>query len=53
MDLGKYGVKYESKNSICLEIQYSPNSINYSRLESPLLKADEEYFHTIIYKFII
>lgn len=50
-DIGKGGVTYERQNSICLETQYAPNSINYSGLKTPLLRKNEEYFHTIIYKF--
>lgn len=52
-DIGKNGVNYTPYNSICLETQYAPNSINYKGLKSPLLKSDDVYSHTIIYKFSI
>lgn len=52
-DIGKGGVIYESQNSICLETQYAPNSINYDKLTSSLLRKNEESCNTTIYKFSI
>ncbi|WP_160673274.1 aldose epimerase family protein [Clostridium sp. C8-1-8] len=51
-DIGKDDIRYMYHNSICLEAQYAPNSINYNSIKTPLLRKNEEYSHTIIYKFL-
>ena len=50
-DTGKNGVVYDRGNSICLETQFAPNAINCNDFKSPLLRKDEEFSHTTIYKF--
>lgn len=50
-DIGKNGVVYERENSICLETQFAPNAINCSNFKSPLLRKDEKFSQTTIYKF--
>lgn len=49
--VGKGGKVYEKRNALCLETQYYPNSIKHKHFPSPLLKANEEYKFTTIYKF--
>jgi aldose 1-epimerase len=51
--IGKGGATYEKRGALCLETQYVPNAINNDNFTSPLLKANEEYNHTTIYKFSI
>jgi Galactose mutarotase and related enzymes len=52
-DIGRNGIVYKEQNSICLETQYSPNSINHNKLTTPFLRKNEEYYHTTVYKFSI
>lgn len=49
-EIGKGGVKYNERQGLCLETQYFPDSINHENFPSVILKADEEYNHTTIYK---
>lgn len=51
-EIGKENVAYKRRSGICLETQFVPNAINDSNFESSLLKANDEYRHTTIYKFI-
>ena len=51
LEIGKDNVAYEKRNGICLETQFVPNAINDNNFETSLLKANEEYRHTTIYKF--
>ncbi|ADL51007.1 aldose epimerase family protein [Clostridium cellulovorans] len=48
---GKNGVAYQKGDGLCLETQYFPNAINCPSFPSPILKANEKYTHTTIYKF--
>jgi len=50
-DIGKDGVLYNGGNSICLETQYATNAINCSNFKSPLLRKNENFSQTTIYKF--
>lgn len=52
-DIGKNGAVYEKRNAVCLETQCVPNAINNNNFASPLLKSNEEYNHTTIYKFSV
>lgn len=52
-DIGKCGIPYEKRSGLCLETQYVPNAINNNNFASPLLKSNEEYNYTTIYKFSI
>lgn len=50
-DIGKNNTPYIRRSAVCLETQFVPNAINNDNFTSPLLKANEEYNHTTIYKF--
>lgn len=50
-DIGKGNAHYVRRSGVCLEAQFVPNAINNDKFTSPLLKANEEYNHTTIYKF--
>lgn len=50
-DIGKGNIPYVKRSGVCLETQFVPNAINNDKFDSPLLKANEEYNHTTIYKF--
>lgn len=39
------------KSGVCLETQFVPNAINDNNFETSLLKANDNYRHTTIYKF--
>lgn len=47
----KNNTTYVRRSAVCLEAQFVPNAINNDNFTSPLLKANEEYNHTTIYKF--
>ena len=49
-EIGKGGVKYRIRQGLCLETQYFPDSLNHKGFSNVILKADEEYNHTTIYK---
>lgn len=48
----KDGVKYEKHSGLCLETQYFPNALKHKHFPSPILKAEEQYNYTTIYKFL-
>ena len=48
---GKEGAIYRRNSGLCLETQYYPDSLNNSNFPSVILKPEEEYKHTTIYKF--
>lgn len=50
-EIGKENTAYKRRSGICLETQFVPNAINDVSFESTLLKANDEYRHTTIYKF--
>ncbi|MDU5722147.1 aldose epimerase family protein [Clostridium butyricum] len=50
-DIGKNNIHYIKRSGFCLETQHFPNSINCDNFSSPILKANEKYEHTTIYKF--
>ena len=52
-DVGKGGVAYTKRSSLCLEAQDFPDSPNKSHFPSTLLKPGEEYNHKCIYEFSI
>lgn len=47
---GKGGVTYGKRHGFCLESQYCPDAINNPAFETPLLKANEVYTSTTVYK---
>jgi aldose 1-epimerase len=51
VDGGKDGAVYNQRAGLCLETQYFPNAMKHENFPSPILKAQEEYKHTTIYKF--
>ena len=51
MEPGKKGTTYNKRGALCLETQYFPNSINNKNFPSSILKANQNYEHSTIYKF--
>lgn len=49
--IGKYGRKYVKNYGLCLETQHFPDSPNHENFPSTVLKANEFYKHTTVYKF--
>ncbi len=47
----KNGASYDQHSGLCLETQFFPCSPNYSHFPNPILKANQEYSHTTIYRF--
>ena len=47
---GKNGLEYHKYWGIALEPQYYPNAINYDSFIKPILKANEEVKHHIVYE---
>lgn len=52
-DIGKNNRVYSRRSGLCLETQYVPDAIHHSNFSSCILKKDEEYKHTTIYKFSV
>jgi aldose 1-epimerase len=50
---GKRGIIYEFRNGLCLETQHFPDSPNKPDFPSTVLKPDEDYRTTTIYKFSV
>lgn len=48
---GKEGQVYTKRTGLCLETQYFPNSINVPSFDSCVIKANEKFASTTIYKF--
>lgn len=48
---GKNNKYYNKQEAFCLETQYIPNTPNHSSFPSSLLKPEEEYFQTTLFKF--
>lgn len=44
---------YAYRSGICLETQYFPNSMKHLHFPTPILKANQQYKHTTIYKFSV
>ena len=49
-ELGKYNKVYKPFDALCLECQYYPNGINYSKYIKPILKKGESMRHYIRYE---
>jgi len=49
--IGKNGIAYNQYNSVCLETTYFPNSPNVPEFPSTVLRPNEEFKSTTIYKF--
>lgn len=50
--VGKENCMYKNRSGICLETGFLPNSMNQENFSSPVLKANEIYNTTTIYKFV-
>ncbi len=50
-EIGKDGMMMKIQTALCLESQYAPDSPNQPNFPSCVLKKDEEYNFTTIYKF--
>lgn len=50
--VGKENCMYKNRSGICLETGFLPDSMNQKDFTSPILKANEIYDTTTIYKFI-
>lgn len=50
--VGKENCLYKNRSGICLETGFLPDSINQENFISPILKANEIYDTTTIYKFV-
>jgi len=51
LEVGKGGARYIKRGALCLETQYFPNSVKHKNFPSPILKAEQKYEHSTIYKF--
>lgn len=51
-DIGKGGVVYEQRAGLCLETQHFPDSPNQSGFPSTVLRPDETYRSTTVYRFL-
>lgn len=50
--IGKDNCLYKNRSGICLETGFLPDSMNQLNFPSPILKANEIYDTTTIYKFV-
>lgn len=50
--IGKNGVAYARYAGLCLEPQHFPDTPNHSNFPSTVLRPNEEYRHTSIYRFL-
>jgi aldose 1-epimerase len=48
---GKYGFVYEKYTGLCLEPQHFPDAPNHPNFPATVLRPDEEYKHTSVYRF--
>lgn len=51
--IGKQGIAYQRRNSICLETMHFQDSPNKPQFPSTVLRPGEEYYSRCIYKFSI
>ena len=51
-EIGKNGVLYAYRSALCLEAQLYPNALNHPAFPSPILRRNEVYHNTIIYRFL-
>ncbi len=50
-DEGKGGFKYQRRSGLCFETQFYPNAINVPSFPQPVIKANDEFTTTTVYKF--
>lgn len=48
---GKDGVEYHKRDAVCFETQYFPDAIHKEHFDGPVVRKEEEYDTTTIYKF--
>lgn len=51
--MGKQRTLYQKHSGICLETQFFPNALMYPSFPSPILRANQRYQHTTIFRFFI
>lgn len=51
--VGHHGMAYEKRNAFCLETQHFPNSPNQPNFPSTILRPDEIFQSTTVYKFSV
>lgn len=49
--IGKKGVKYQKRSGLCLETEHYPDSPNQAKFPSTILKPQEVYRTTTVYRF--
>ena len=49
--VGKGGIVYEHRSGLCLETQHFPNSPNQAEFPSTVLRPDDAYSTTTVYRF--
>lgn len=52
-DVGKNGVAYPCRASVCLETQHFPDSPNKPQWPSVLLEPGQKYYSECVYKFVV
>jgi aldose 1-epimerase len=50
---GKQGVKYAKRSGLCLETEHYPDAPNQTQFPTTVLKPQEKYQTTTIYKFLV
>lgn len=50
---GKGGVRYGQFAGLCLEAQHFPDAVNHPAFPSPILRAEEPYHETTVFRFSI
>ena len=50
---GKNGAVYAPRHGLCLETQHYPDAANKPNFPSPVLRAGEEFRHSISYRFYV
>lgn len=50
---GKAGSTFGYRSGFCLETQYFPNSMHLRHFPSPILRPDQTYHHTTVFRFKI
>lgn len=48
---GKDRAVYKERHAVCLEPQFFPDAVHHENFPSPILRAGQEYRHTIRYRF--
>lgn len=51
--IGHHGIAYEKRSAFCLETQHFPNSPNQANFPTTILRPDESYHSTTVYKFSV